>query len=451
MNEKLKKGQTLSTKLGVTVTIKEWLAEGGQGDVYLVEYAGEEKVLKWYKKAAIGDNSQMFYDNLVDNIHRKRPDSHFIWPEDITPYNNGQYGYIMEVLPTVYYEVGDFMNKVVMFKNYRIMIDAALNMIKAFRILHNAGLFYQDINEGNFAIDPNNGDVKIMDNDNVAPSGKSTGVLGKPRYMAPEIVIGISNHQRAIETKADYVPPFVMPSVQSDLYSMAVILYILFTLNHPMEGKHYLVPGLTVKTQERLYGKDVAFMMENNGKGNDPDPIVHKNSLIIWPMLPKYIQELFLKALGEEGIKNPSKRPQEVHWVDALVRFRSDITTCPNCKMEVFVKDGRSCCCHRCSEALKIPYRLEFLDYAIPGKKGARIYASQFKTVNYEEMLDIAGTIVAKPNEPSSLWVLNKSDESWRVTTPSGKHKRINPGEVLPLKDNLSFEAGKTAVRVKKN
>ena len=172
MNEKLKKGQTLSTKLGVTVTIKDWLAEGGQGDVSLAEYAGEEKVLKWYKKAAIGDNSQMFYDNLVDNIHRKRPDSHFIWPEDITPYNNGQYGYIMEVLPAGYYEVGDFMNKVVMFKNYRIMIDAALNMIKAFRILHNAGLFYQDINEGNFAIDPNNGDVKIMDNDNVAPSGK---------------------------------------------------------------------------------------------------------------------------------------------------------------------------------------------------------------------------------------------------------------------------------------
>ena len=100
---------------------------------------------------------------------------------------------------------------------------------------------------------------------------------------------------------------------------------------------------------------------------------------------------------------------------------------------------------------MKIPYGLDFLDYAIPGKKGARIYASQFKTVNYEEMLDIAGTIVAKPNEPSSLWVLNKSDESWRVTTPSGKHKRINPGEVLPLKDNLSFEAGKTAVRVKKN
>lgn len=46
---------------------------------------------------------------------------------------------------------------------------------------------------------------------------------------------------------------------------------------------------------------------------------------------------------------------------------------------------------------------------------------------------------------------MDKSDESWRVTTPSGKHKRINPGEVLPLKDNLSFEAGKTAVRVKKN
>lgn len=451
MSEKMAEGKILETTTGVTVTIKKWLAEGGQGDVYLVDYAGEEKILKWYKKVALGENSRMFYDNLVNNIHKQASDEHFIWPEDITLYNNGYYGYIMEVLPDGYYEVGDFMNKTVMFKNYRVMIDAALNMVKAFRILHNEGMSYQDINEGNFAINPSNGDIKIMDNDNVAPSGIPTGVLGKPRYMAPEIVIGIGNHQKAIDEKAEYIPEFVMPNTQTDLYSMAIILYILFTLNHPMEGKHYLVPGLTAKIQERLYGKDAAFMMENNGKGNGPDPIIHKNSLIIWPMLPKYIQELFLKALGQEGVKNPSKRPQEVHWINALVRFRSDITTCPNCRMEVFVKDGRPCCCHRCSELLKIPYRLEFMDYAIPGKKGARIYSSQVKAVNNEDMLDIAGIVVSKPNDPSSLWILNKSDESWRVTTPSGKSKRINPGEVLPLKDNLSFEASGTTIKIKKN
>lgn len=451
MNEKLKTGQTLSTKLGATVTIKKWLADGGQGDIYLIDYAGEEKILKWYKKTAVGEESQMFYDNLLNNIHRGSPDSHFIWPEDITPYNKGQYGYIMGLLPEGYYEVDEFMNKNAVFKNYRVMVDAALNLIKAFRILHNAGLFYQDINASNFAINPNSGDVKIMDNDNVAPSGKPTGVLGKPRYMAPEIVIGMSKHQRAIDAGESYIPPFVMPTMQSDLYSMAVILYILFTLNHPMEGKHYLITGLTTKKQEKLYGSDAAFIMENNGKGNEPDPIVHKNSLLVWPMLPKYIQELFLKALGQEAVKNPNKRPQEVHWVNALVRFRSDITTCPNCKMEVFVKDGRPCCCHKCSETLRIPYRLKFADYAIPGKKGAKIYATQLKTVNYEEMLDIAGTIVAKPNDPSSLWVLNKSKEVWMVTTPSGKSKKIKPGEALPLKDNLSFEACGTVIRIKKN
>ena len=71
MSEKMAEGKILETTTGVTVTIKKWLAEGGQGDVYLVDYAGEEKILKWYKKVALGENSRMFYDNLVNNIHKQ--------------------------------------------------------------------------------------------------------------------------------------------------------------------------------------------------------------------------------------------------------------------------------------------------------------------------------------------------------------------------------------------
>ena len=46
------------------------------------------------------------------------------------------------------------------------------------------------MNDGNFFINPNNGKVLICDNENVAPNGTDTGILGKPRYMAPEIVLG---------------------------------------------------------------------------------------------------------------------------------------------------------------------------------------------------------------------------------------------------------------------
>ena len=36
-------------------------------------------------------------------------------------------------------------------------------------------------------IHPETGDVLICDNDNVAPEGVTSGILGKARYMAPEL------------------------------------------------------------------------------------------------------------------------------------------------------------------------------------------------------------------------------------------------------------------------
>ena len=44
---------------------------------------------------------------------------------------------------------------------------------------------------GNAFFDPDNGDVLIADNDNVSVDGAGVlGVLGTPRFMAPEVVRG---------------------------------------------------------------------------------------------------------------------------------------------------------------------------------------------------------------------------------------------------------------------
>lgn len=63
------------------------------------------------------------------------------------------------------------------------------------------------------------GDLLICDNDNIAPYGTNTGILGKCRYMAPEIVRKEKQ-----------------PDAQSDRFSLAVILFLLFFNNHPLEG-----------------------------------------------------------------------------------------------------------------------------------------------------------------------------------------------------------------------
>ena len=70
----------------------------------------------------------------------------------------------------------------------------SLDICCAFRALHLKGLSYQDLNDGNFFINGETGRVLICDNDNVAPDGdNTTGIRGKARYMAPEVVSGKKN------------------------------------------------------------------------------------------------------------------------------------------------------------------------------------------------------------------------------------------------------------------
>lgn len=60
--------------------------------------------------------------------------------------------------------------------------------------------------------DPDTGDVLICDNDNVSANGiDNSSVYGTPRFMAPEIVMGQAK-----------------PSRNTDLYSLAVLLFYMF-------------------------------------------------------------------------------------------------------------------------------------------------------------------------------------------------------------------------------
>ena len=46
-------GKVIKTDFGAPIKIVKYLASGGQGDVYIVEYGGKKKALKWYKPQAL--------------------------------------------------------------------------------------------------------------------------------------------------------------------------------------------------------------------------------------------------------------------------------------------------------------------------------------------------------------------------------------------------------------
>lgn len=430
--EKLSQGFKIKTKQNETVLIEKFLGGGGQGDVYSVLYNGRKMALKWYKKSALGGNSEIFYEHIFQNVMQKAPSDEFLWPIDITECMNGTFGYIMDLKPEGYYEMMDYMLCNVRFSSYRVMIDAALHIVSAFRKLHNAGYSYQDLNDGNFFINPNNGKVLICDNDNVAPDGTETGIVGKPRYMAPEIVMKEK-----------------MPDSRTDRFSMSVILYILFCLNHPLEGRKYLEPGLTDNLREKLYGSEALFMMDPDDKSNAPHPVIHKNSIIVWNCLPNYIQEIFLDAFSQKSMRKGSARPPEVEWLNRLVRFRSEIVSC-SCGNEIFTQQGEPCICEECRRKANIPFKLIFSDYAIPAIRGSRIYRCQIGICDAKEALEPVAQVLQK-QESGVLGIKNKSGKRWDAITSKGTVRKVAPNEVIPLKDGVTFSVANETIIIKEN
>ena len=252
-------GKIIKTDFGAPIKIIKYLAGGGQGDVYVVEYGGKKKALKWYRNA--GKDPDAFYNNLKSNADKGSPDKAFLWPEAVTEKTEGSFGYIMDLRPDGYHELSEFMlARDVRFSSFKAAVEACIKTVSAFRILHNNGYSYQDLNDGNFFINPTTGDVLICDNDNVAPNGTAMGVIGKPRYMAPEIVTGDA-----------------MPNSQTDRFSLAVILFLILCMNHPLEGAKSLVPCLTPYEAEKLYGSEALFICDANDKSNAPVKNIHVN------------------------------------------------------------------------------------------------------------------------------------------------------------------------------
>lgn len=415
---KLPVGERLPTLSGEAV-VEEWLAEGGQGDVYRVKYNGQDKALKWYKPGGMGKNPSAFYENLKSNVLKGSPSPTFLWPLDITDPDpdSGVFGYVMDLRPEGYREVSEFMLTKVRFSSYRAVVDASMKIVSAYRILHNKGFSYQDLNDGNFFIHPETGDVRIGDNDNVAPNGKETGIIGKPRYMAPEVVTGQN-----------------MPDTLSDLHSMSVILFILFFLTHPLEGKRFLTPALTPKLQGILYGTDPWFIMDQECQENGPDPVIHRNVLAVWPQLPDYMQKLFSWAFSRQSLKNPNTRPTELDWLNELVRFRSEIVRC-SCGNNIFYQPGKPC--EKCGKLIRIPYQLKLSDYSIPAVAGGRLFRCQMGPCNADSALELVGRIVAKKADVVIYGLQNIGEGGWNAETPSGKMLKVKPGETIPLKNGI--------------
>jgi eukaryotic-like serine/threonine-protein kinase len=430
----LKDGQTVRTVVSNRdCTVEQYLGGGGQGEVYRASLDGTVVALKWYFPAQATPEQRSGLEVLVK---KGAPTARFLWPMELThsPDVTG-FGYVMPLRAPHYKSIVDLMKRRAE-PSFRALATAGLQLADSFLELHAAGFCYRDISFGNVFFDPDSGEVLICDNDNVAVDKQGTaGVLGTPRFMAPEIVRGEA-----------------LPSSDTDLYSLAVLLFYMLMVHHPLEGKRELdIRCLDLPAMNKLYGTEPLFIFDPQDDSNRPVPGTHDNAIAFWPLYPLSIRQLFIRSFTQ-GLTDPVHgRVRESEWRVAMARLRDSIYYCGSCGAEAFydvealrLSGGQPAHCWSCQHQLALPPRMRIGDAIVMLNHDTRLYPHH---VDKQRLYDFSAPIAEvtqHPKDPTIWGLKNVGSEKWTITRDDGQtHQDVEPEQSVRLTVGLSINFGK--------
>ncbi len=420
----LQDGQSVETVTSkMACVVETFLGGGGQGEVYRAELDGKTVALKWYFPAQATPEQHSALEVLVK---KGPPTARFLWPMELTEAPDvAGFGYVMPLRAPHYKSIVDLMKRRAE-PTFRALATAGLQLADSFLELHASGLCYRDISFGNVFFDPDSGEVLICDNDNVTVDGQGeAGVLGTPRFMAPEIVRGEA-----------------LPSSNTDLFSLAVLLFYMLMVHHPLEGKRELeIKCLDLPAMNKLYGTDPLFVFDPNDDSNRPVPGVHDNAIVFWPLYPQFVRDLFTRSFTAGLVDPIDGRVRESEWRAAMVRLRDTIFYCPHCGMENFydievlrASGGAPGACWSCGGALALPPRIRIDDEVIMLNYDTKLYPHHVDDARLYDFSKPVAEIVRHPRDPSIWGLRNVGDEKWTATTDDGQtYQDVAPGRSVTL------------------
>ena len=408
------RGTVIQFADGTTGIVRSKIGEGGQGEVYQIEYQDKPRALKWYK----GRPSSVFVDNLKRNVSRRIPASSFLWPKAISDSALG-IGYVMDLVDSNLKDFSKFLANIHHFSSEDAVINAAINLCVAFQKLHLQGLAYFDLNDGNFFFNPDSGELQIGDNDNVSSADFNvSNIQGKRGYMAPEIVLDGN------------------PNRYSDYYSLAIILFRLIFVDHPLHGKNMeKFPCMTPKVITYLYGTNPIFIFDPTNSDNEASQEFSPNALNRWGGVPSFVREAFIKAFSRNNQLNPQERMMESEWIKIFQRWRSCLNQCPSCGNVTYIEPKDKGVCKECGESYPIFWMQSNFKEYIPLVAGQKLYESQ---IGLDGHFVVVAEVVKTQNNDKILGIRNLSLIDWSVNYGT-QQRIITKGQAFRLCDNMTI------------
>lgn len=403
--------------------VQSFIGEGSQGSVFraLVDPGGESVALKWYFPSQGHDTQRRAIDELVE---RGAPDPRFLWPTEVAevPGSNA-FGYVMPLRPERFVGLTSLLRGVVD-PPFSVVCTLGMELADSFLALHSEGLCYRDISFGNVFFDPATGRPLICDNDNVGVDGaSSSAVLGTRTFMAPEIV----RREAA-------------PSTDTDLYSLAVLLFYVLMVGHPLLGRRELeFSPWDDHAESVVLGREPVFVFHPDDHTNAPVPGVHQSMLDNWPVYPPRIRTLFEQAFTVGLVDPRNGRVRESVWRAALAGLRDQIIRCPACGKESFWQ-GVEVACWSCHRTLERPVRLAIDGRELVLNQGTTVFRHHMQR-DYDFVTPIA-RVVAHPDRPDRWGLRNESTETWEATTPGGDRLEAAPGRSIGLLPGTTIRVG---------
>ena len=411
----LNKNQELVTREGEKVELISPLVDGAHCNVYRVMYNDEPYILKWNE-----NDDYAYYKTLESTIELLRDCEELISPKAIVINEDSdgasnRFGYLMPEVTADYHKLTDYFRmsndpKSIAFSSYRAQLKVALDIVSFMQKIHLRGLL-MNIEPDDMYINNETGAIRIVDSEKVFFNGVNETMRGgNLAYLAPEI------------PRSDYE---LNPSVKTDKYPMAVVLYRLFFVDHPMEGKVWeKYPLLTDKVEVDLYALNPVFHFNLEDSSNRPTECYAVKAAQRWRVYPKELRDVFVKTFTK-GINDPNNRPSENEWISVLSNVRDKL---------ILIHQGREQFVNF-SDLKSIPPRC--LDLKI-GSNHMAIYPQ--KAIyqisvdgNAREYATIVGGIVYD-KQANKMKIRNMSSKVWRCYDPTTKQLTdVGKGQEYPL------------------